>query len=198
MKFIFDFFPVLVFFIAFKIVGDSEAGFYLATMALIIASMVQIAGYWLIYRRFEKMHLITLVAVLVLGGATLYLQDERFLKWKPTLVLWVFAVILLASQYIGKKNIFQRMVQYSDARITAPVFVWFRLNFSLALFFILAGIANLYVAFNFSRSVWVDFKVFGLTGLNLVFMAGLMVYMLRHASIPDDLTASADKNKEGK
>lgn len=187
MKFLFDFFPVLAFFIAFKIAGDSESGFYIATAVLMIASFIQITVYWLMYRRFENMHLITLGVVLLFGGATLLLQDEMFLKWKPTVVLWIFALVALGSEYIGKKNIFQRMIQYSDERISAPDKVWFRLNFSLVLFFILLGIANIYVALNFDRAFWVDFKVFGITILNLIFMAGAMVYMFKHADIPEDM-----------
>lgn len=187
MKFLFDFFPVLAFFIAFKAYGNSESAIYIATAVLIVASIIQIAAYWVMYRRFEKMHLITLVVVLLFGGATLLLQDERFIKWKPTVVLWIFALITLGSQFIGKHNLFQRMILYADDRITAPDFVWFRLNFSLVIFFILVGIANLYVAFNFDRSIWVDFKVFGITGLNILFMVCAMFYMYKHADFPDEI-----------
>ncbi len=139
------------------------------------------------YKRFENMHLITLGIVLLFGGATLLLHDEKFIQWKPTVVLWIFALIALGSQYIGKKNIFQRMVQYSDKRISAPDAVWFKLNISLVFFFILVGIANIYIAYNFDRSVWVDFKVFGITILNLIFMGSAIFYMFRHTDIPKDL-----------
>ncbi|MEE9574797.1 MAG: septation protein A [Gammaproteobacteria bacterium] len=194
MKFLFDFFPILAFFIAFKITGNSETGIYTATAVLMIASFIQITVYWLMYRRFENMHLITLGVVLLFGGATLLLHDERFIQWKPTVVLWIFALVALGSQYIGNKNIFQRMIHYSDERITAPDIIWFRLNISLVVFFILLGIANIYVAFNFDRAFWVDFKVFGITILNLIFMGGAMVYMFRHADIPEDMLPK-DENK---
>jgi len=187
MKFLFDFFPILAFFIAFKVTGDSESGIYIATAVLMVASFLQITIYWLMYRRFETMHLITLGVVLLFGGATLLLHDERFIKWKPTVVLWIFALVAFGSQYIGQKNVFQRMIQYSDERISAPESVWFKLNISLVLFFILLGIANIYVAFNFDRAIWVDFKVFGFTILNLIFMGGAMFYMFQHADIPDDM-----------
>jgi intracellular septation protein len=187
MKFLFDFFPILAFFIAFKVTGDSESGIYIATAVLMVASFLQITVYWLMYRRFETMHLITLGVVLLFGGATLLLHDERFIKWKPTVVLWIFALVAFGSQYIGQKNVFQRMIQYSDDRISAPESVWFKLNISLVLFFILLGIANIYVAFNFDRAIWVDFKVFGITILNLIFMGGAMFYMFQHADIPDDM-----------
>ena len=108
MKFLFDFFPILAFFIAFKVTGDSESGIYTATAVLMAASFIQITVYWLMYRRFEKMHLITLGVVLLFGGATLLLHDERFIQWKPTVVLWIFAMVALGSQYIGQKNVFQR------------------------------------------------------------------------------------------
>jgi len=197
MKFLFDFFPILAFFIAFKVTGDSESGIYTATAVLMAASFIQITVYWLMYRRFEKMHLITLGVVLLFGGATLLLHDERFIQWKPTVVLWIFALVALGSQYIGKKNVFQRMIQYSDERISAPKSVWFKLNISLVLFFILLGIANIYVAYNFDRAIWVDFKVFGITILNLIFMGGAMFYMFRHADIPEDLLPkSEDTNTE--
>ena len=186
MKFLIDFFPLLAFFIAFKLSGDSADGILLATAVLIVASCIQIIAYWLIYQRFEKMHLITLVVVLLLGGATLYFKDERFIQWKPTIVMWVFALIALGSQFIGQKNIFQYMIQYADHRITAPNWVWMRTNLSLVIFFLLVGAANLYVAFNFDRAVWVNFKVFGITAMNVVFMFGVMLYVMRHASFPED------------
>ena len=89
------------------------------------------------------------------------------------------------------------MIHYSDERISAPDAIWFRLNIGLVLFFVLVGIANIYVAYNFDRAVWVDFKVFGITILNLIFMAGAMVYMFRHADIPDDmLPKDQDANTE--
>jgi intracellular septation protein len=187
MKFLFDFFPILAFFIAFKVTGDSESGIYTATAVLMAASFIQITVYWLMYRRFENMHLITLGVVLLFGGATLLLHDERFIQWKPTVVLWIFALVALGSQYIGQKNVFQRMIHYSDERISAPDVVWFRLNIGLVLFFFLVGIANIYVAYNFDRAIWVDFKVFGITILNLIFMGGAIFYMFQHADIPDDM-----------
>lgn len=190
MKFLFDFFPILAFFIAFKLTANSDDGIYTATYVLIIASFIQVTIYWLMYRRFEKMHLITLAVVIVFGGATLFLHDERFIMWKPTVVLWTFAIVAFASEYIGQKNIFQRMMQYSDDKISAPDFVWYRLNLSLVIFFILAGAANLYVAFNYDRNTWVNFKVFGLTGLNLVFMIGMIFYLFRYIEKPEETTTN--------
>jgi len=172
MKFVFDFFPVLAFFIAFKLPDDPERAIYIATATLIVASIIQLSIYWLLYRRVEKMHVITLAVVLVFGAATLLLQDERFIKWKPTIIFWLFALIALGSQFIGKKTVFERMIGMAEQKITAPPHVWARLNLSWVLFFIIAGIANLYVAFNFETNTWVNFKVFGLTALNFIFVLG--------------------------
>jgi intracellular septation protein len=196
MKFLFDFFPILAFFIAFKMTADSEQGIYIGTSVLIISSFIQIALYWLMYRRFEKMHLITLGVVLVFGGATLLLHDERFIKWKPTVVMWIFAVVAFGSEYIGKKNLFHRMMHYADDKITVPDYVWFRLNLGLVLFFVFIGAANLYVAFNFDRSTWVDFKTFGIMGLNLVFMTCMMLYLFKFVEDPEKLLSDETKKEE--
>ena len=182
MKFLIDFFPLLAFFIAFKVADSPEQGIYLATATLIVATIIQISVYWMIYRRFEKMHLITFVVVLIFGGATLWLQDERFIKWKPTIVVWLFAVVALASQFFGDKNLFRRMIGLVDQNINVPDFVWLRLNISWVIFFFLIGLLNLYVAFNYDRATWVDFKVFGLTIINFVFMAGQVMYLFRFTS----------------
>lgn len=195
MKFVFDFFPILAFFIAFKMTSDSEEGIYIATSVLMISSFIQVAVYWIMYRRFEKMHLITLAVVIVFGGATLFLHDERFIKWKPTVVMWIFALVAFGSEYIGKKNLFHRMMHYADDKISVPDFVWFRLNLGLVLFFIFIGAANLYIAFNFDRSTWVDFKTFGITGLNLVFMAGMMFYLFRYIEDPEKLLSNEENNE---
>ena len=182
MKFLIDFFPLLAFFIAFKIADTPEQGIYLATATLIVATIIQISVYWAIYRRFEKMHLITFAVVLVFGGATLWLQDERFIKWKPTIVVWIFAMVALASEFFGDRNLFRRMIGLVDQNINVPDFVWLRLNISWVIFFFLIGLLNLYVAFNFDRDTWVDFKVFGLTIINFVFMAGQIMYLFRYIS----------------
>lgn len=196
MKFLFDFFPILAFFIAFKMTADSDEGIYLATSVLIIASFVQVAIFWLMYRRFEKMHLITLGVVIVFGGATLLFHDIRFIKWKPTVVMWAFAIVAFGSQYIGEKNLFHRMMHYADDKISVPDFVWYRLNLGLVLFFIFIGCANLYVAFNFDRNTWVNFKTFGITGLNLVFMTGMMFYLFRFIKDPEALLSNKADDKK--
>ena len=123
------------------------------------------------------MHVITLVLTVILGGLTLLLKDIRFIKWKPTAVNWVFALVFLGSQFIGKKPIIRRMM---DHAISVPDEIWTKLNMGWVVFFIFSGIANLYVAYNFSTEFWVNFKVYGLLGLTFIFAIGQAMYMSRY------------------
>ena len=172
MKFMFDFFPVLLFFIAYKMYD-----IYTATAVLIISCFVQTVGHWAIHRRFEKSHLITLVLVSLFGGATLLLQDEMFIKWKPSVINWLFGVAFIGSQFIGEKNLIQRML---GAQLDLPQTIWRNLNSAWAIFFIALGFANLYVVYNFDTDTWVDFKMFGLMGLTLGFMLLQGIYLAKH------------------
>lgn len=183
MKFLFDFFPVVAFFVAFYIPEDRSQAIYLATGVAIIASFVQVIAYWLLTRKFEKMHLITLAILVVLGGATLILQDERFIKWKPTAVNWLFAVVLLGAQVFFRKNLVQRMMEHA---VDLPQRIWNKLNISWAVFFAVTGLANLYVAYTFSDEIWVNFKLFGILGLTLLFAIGQGFYMNRHIIEPEE------------
>lgn len=180
MKFLFDFFPVIAFFIAFYVPEDRQQGIYAATYTIIIATMIQIALYWLLYKKFEKMHIITFIVVLIFGGLTIYLQDEVFIKWKPTIVNWCFAAALIASHFIGDKTLFQRMINLADDRLKLPDKVWRNVNMSWGLFFIFLGLVNLYVAFSFTTEFWVNFKAWGMTLLNLVFLVAIFAYMYQY------------------
>ncbi len=180
MKFLFDFFPIIAFFIAFYIPEDREQGIYVATYTIIIASFIQICLYWLLYKKFEKMHLITFVVVLIFGGLTIYLQNEDFIKWKPTIVNWCFAIAFIASHFYGEKTLFQRMLNMADDKLQLPTQVWKNINMSWGIFFIFMGFVNLYVAFNFSTEFWVNFKAWGMTLLNLTFMIGMGIYLYRY------------------
>ncbi|HDN26722.1 MAG TPA: septation protein A [Thioploca sp.] len=186
MKFLSDFFPIFLFFIAYKLYD-----IYVATAVIIVASVVQVSFFWFKNHRVEKMHLITLVLVLMLGGATLLLHDENFIKWKPTVVNWVFALAFLGSQFIGKKNLLQRMLD-SQITVTSPQ-VWRNLNFAWVVFFIAMGVINLYVAFTFSLDTWVNFKLFGMMGLTFVFVIAQSFYLVRHIAHDDDKTETDDK-----
>jgi len=187
MKLFFDFLPIALFFIAYKFGGgiyhwDGQEydikGIYIATAVMIIASILQVTITWLIKRKVEKSQLITLVIVLVLGGATLWLQNPAFIKWKPTAVNWLFALAFIGSQVFTDKSLLERMMA---EHIQLPTTVWLKLNIAWVLFFIGSGLANLYVAFNFSEEIWVDFKLFGLLGLTIAFIIGQSVYLAKHA-----------------
>ncbi len=180
MKFLFDFFPLLAFFVAFYLPEDREQGIYLATATIMVATFIQIAAYWLLYRKFEKMHLITFAVVLVFGALTIYLQDERFIKWKPTIVNWCFALAFIGSHFIGDKTLFQRMINMADNKLVLPAGVWKRVNISWACFFVFLGFVNLYVAYNFDTEFWVNFKAWGMTLINIIFLAGVCVYMYKY------------------
>lgn len=172
MKFLFDFFPIVLFFIAYKM-GD----IYLATITAIVASILQVL--WSRYKAgyFEKLPLITLGTILIMGGATLFFRNELFIKWKPTALYWTLAVALLISQFMGKKPLMQRLLEQN---ITLPLKVWHQLNLSWSLFFLVMGIINLYVVYHFDTSTWVNFKLFGTLGLTLIFIVLQGLYMTKH------------------
>ena len=173
MKFLFDFLPVLLFFIVYQIYKD----FYLATIVIIIASMIQVGWMWFRHRRIERMPLIALVLLILFGGITLMLQDELFLKWKVTVVNWLFGAVFLGSQFIGSKTLIERMM---GSAVEMPANIWVRLNMAWSLFFIAVGVVNLYVAYSYDTDTWVDFKFYGMLGLTLAFVIGQMFYLVRH------------------
>jgi len=180
MKMFFDFFPVLLFFITYKMYD-----IYTATAVLIVACAIQTFGHRIIKGRFENSHLITLILVALFGGLTLVLQDEVFIKWKPTVINWLFAIVFIGSQYIGKKSVIERMM---GANIVLPSTVWTKLNLAWALFFTVLGALNLYVAFSFDTDTWVNFKLFGLMGLTFIFIIAQSFYLMpyiKESEAPD-------------
>lgn len=191
MKLLFDFFPVIVFFAAFKFYD-----IYVATAASIVAAILQVGGYWFKHRRFERMHVVTLGVLVVFGTLTLVLRDDTFIKWKPTVVNWAFALVLLGSQWIGEKPVVERML---SAQIQLPRAVWRRMNLSWGLFFAAMGLLNLYVAFYYGldktvearQAIWVDFKLFGMLGLTLVFTLIQGLFLAKHVG-----AATGDKDGE--
>jgi intracellular septation protein len=175
MKFLFDVFPVILFFIAFKL-----AGIYVATSVAIGATFAQIGWVWLRHRKVDRMLWATLAIITVFGGATLILHDETFIKWKPTILYWLFALVLFFSATLMKKNLIRTML---GAQITLPDEIWARLNAAWMVFFAFMGAANLFVAFYYAKndtSVWVNFKLFGGIGLMLAFVVAQSVFLAKH------------------
>lgn len=195
MKMLFDYFPIIIFFAVFKLLtgdGSSEAvkeAMIMATKAGIAASFLQVALYWLKTRKFEKMHLISLALIAIFGSITIALDDPLYIKWKTTILEWVFALVFLGSQYIGEKNLVRRMM---DKVMIAPDNIWKKLNYAWAGFFTLMGFVNLYVIYNFSDEFWVNFKLFGMLGMTLVFVIAQGLYMAKYVVQEDD----APKEKE--
>ena len=177
MKILFDFFPILLFFIAFKLYD-----IYVATMVAIAATVVQVGVAWVRTRKVEPTHIITLVLIIVFGGATIYFKDELFIKWKPTVVNWLFGLAFLLSQVFGRRTFVERMM---GATIELPANIWRRLNLMWAVFFITLGIVNLVVVYTFDTETWVNFKLFGLLGLTLLFAVGQSVYLSRYIPEPE-------------
>jgi len=177
MKFLFDFFPIALFFITFKFYDDPQQGVLAATAVAMAASALQVLLFWLKNKRVEKMHVITLVLITVLGGATLILKDPVFIKWKPTAVNWMFAIAFLGSQFIGEKSFVKRMMSHA---VELPDTIWNKLNYAWVIFFTAMGFANLYVAFTFNLSIWVDFKTYGMLGLTIAFVILQAIFLAKH------------------
>jgi intracellular septation protein len=177
MKPLLEFFPIVLFFITYKLYD-----IFSATAVVIAATVVQILAYWLLYRKVETLQWITLGLVVVLGGATLYLQDEQFIKWKLSIIEWLFGIAFLASQFIGKKTFIERMM---GSNIELSVKLWKRLNLSWSLFFISIGFLNLYVMSHYNTDDWVNFKTFVVPGLMLIFILVQMAFLYKHVPGPE-------------
>ncbi|MBT7229192.1 MAG: septation protein A [Gammaproteobacteria bacterium] len=194
MKFLFDLFPVILFFIAYK-----SYDIFVATGVAIAASALQVTLFWIKHRRFEKMHLVTLGLITVLGGATLIFQDAIFIKWKVSVVNWIFGLVFIGSLYFGEKPLAQRMMGGS---VTLPRNIWVRLNWSWGIFFIIVGLINVYVAFYYGleldeksrEDIWVNFKLFGVMGLTFTFVIAQAFYMTRY--IEEDTEENSETQDE--
>jgi intracellular septation protein len=172
MKLLFDLFPVILFFVAFKF-----QGIYVATAVAIAATIAQII--WTKYRhgKVDVMLWVSFAIIGIFGGATLLLHDETFIKWKPTVLYWLFSAVLLFSNLLFKKNLIRSLL---NEKIAVPVQVWNRLNLSWSMFFAVLGVINLYVAFNYPTDTWVNFKLFGFTGLMIVFILAQSAWMAKY------------------
>jgi intracellular septation protein len=172
MKFFADFFPVLLFFLAYK-----WFDIYVATAVAIAATIIQLAASWLKTRSLATMQLVTLGVILVFGGLTLYLHDEQFIKWKPTVINWLFGAAFLLSHCVGRRTAIERML---GSAIALPQPVWRRLNIGWTIFFLAMGAANLVVMTYCDSDTWVNFKLFGMLGLTIVFVVLQSLYLARY------------------
>jgi intracellular septation protein len=192
MKFLFDFFPVLLFFITFKSHSDEIEGMVTATGVLIMATLFQVAYNWLKHQKVEKMHVITLVLVVIFGGATMYFREPAYLIWKVTIANWLFAAVFWGSHYIGKMPIIKRMMNHA---IQLPDKIWTQLSASWISFFFLLGLLNMYIGHNYDFDTWVDFKFYGLMGLTLAFTVLQALFLSRYIQ-PEDEQAADSNNKD--
>jgi intracellular septation protein len=201
MKLLFDFLPIILFFGAFKYaeghkawasdfatshfgalvsggrVGPEEAPVMLATLVVILASLAQVAYLKARGRKVETMLWVSLALVVVLGGLTIYLRSETFIKWKPSVLYWVMGTAFWLSPLLFGKNLLKVLL---GDQLDLPAKVWHRLNFAWITFFAIMGFVNLWVAYNFSTDTWVNFKLFGSLGLMLVFTIGQGIYLNRY------------------
>ncbi len=201
MKILFDFLPIALFFGMFKyaeghqdwaattatdwlgfmvsggVVGPAEAPVLLATVVVIIATLLQILWLKARGRKVDTMLWISLVLVTALGSATIYFHSESFIKWKPTVLYWVMGASLLVGQLVFRKNGIKSLM---GAQMSLPDAVWRKVNFSWVAFFAAMGFINLWVAFNFTTGTWVNFKLFGSMGLMLVFILAQAFFLNKH------------------
>lgn len=175
MKQLLEFIPIILFFIAYKFYD-----IYVATAVVIVATIIQVGITWFKYKKVETMQWVTLGLILVMGGATIYLQNEQFIKWKLTIIEWLFGLAFVGSQFFGKKLLVERMM---GASLELPAAIWKKLNLMWATFFISVGFINIYVMQNFNTDDWVTFKTFGVPGLMIVFIILQMVFIYKY--IPD-------------
>ena len=178
MKFLFDLLPVLAFFVAFQL-----AGIYVATAVAIATTFVQVALLKLRGKRVDAMLWASLAIIVVFGGATLVLQDETFIKWKPTVLYWLLGAVLGGAALVFRRNLIRAML---SEQVQLPDPVWNRLNWSWVGFFLFMGGLNLYVAYNYSTDNWVNFKLFGGLGLMLLFVLAQAVVLSRFIEEKDE------------
>lgn len=219
MKLLFDFFPIILFFVSYykasfliensfigQLIDPARPDFInatiIATGIAIIASFVQVAIHWFNTRKFERMHIFSLVLITVLGSITIFLGNPAFIQWKPTVLNWLFAGVFLGSMHVGEKPIIRRMMGH---HIELPTNVWSTLNLAWVVFFFISGAANLYVAFYYNldaspetrMDTWVNFKLFGLMGLTIIFVILQAFYLSRYIS-EDDFQKHTEKKGENR
>ncbi|MBT8529771.1 septation protein A [Polynucleobacter paneuropaeus] len=176
MKFLFDLFPIILFFIAFKV-----ADIYTATIVAMVATIGQILWVYYRHRKIDAMQWVSLVLIVVFGSLTIFLHDKTFIQLKPTALYWLFSGTLLISAHFFQKNWIQVLMGKQIAlKPHSEKTAWQKLNEAWALFFFFMGALNLYVAFEYSEDTWVNFKLFGSTGLLIVFVILQGVWLSKH------------------
>jgi intracellular septation protein len=197
MKFLFDLFPVIVFFAAYKLAGGGDKGgscivtpdtpitqdpILLATGLAIVATLGQVG--WLLLRRkkVDGMLWVSLAIVTLFGGATLVLRDPTFIQWKPTILYWSFSAVFLLSPLFLRRPLAQAML---EEKISLPPKIWGRLNASWVAFFAFMGAVNLAAVRTLSCNDWVNFKFYGFTGLMLLFVMGQALFLARHVDVKE-------------
>ncbi|MBB5216734.1 septation protein A [Parapusillimonas granuli] len=194
-KFLFDLFPLILFFVAFKFYD-----IFTATAVAIAAAVAQFVWLKATGKAIEATHWINLTVIVVFGGATLLFKNDAFIKWKPTVLYWLFALILLGGKLFFKRNLMQKLM---GEKVSMPPAIWDKMNYSWSAFFVASGALNLYVAFSghYTEAQWVNFKVFGLMALLLVFVVGQSIWLGRHmkdAGESADALSAAREPKEGR
>ena len=189
MKFLFDFFPVILFFVAYKL-----ADIYVATGVAIAATVVQIGCVLVRGRKVTGMQWASLVIIGVFGGATLLLRDETFIKWKPTVLYWLAGVAFLGALAFGQ-NLVKAVM--SEGGLELPEIIWTKLCIAWGVFFIFKGTLNLWVAYAFPTDVWVNFKLFGGMGLMLAFVIAQALWLSKYLPEETAKPAAAPAKGEG-
>ena len=198
MRLIIEFLPIIAFFAAYKFytlmpepvvesvnalmpfvftAGNEADSIYFATLIAIVISGLMVLLHFIKHKDLNKNQTITFVLFIIFGGATIFLRDPAFIKWKPSVINLAFAGLFLGSAFIGKKSLAERLLGQA---IKAPRRVWLTVNSAWVIFFIFVAAINLYIAYNFSEQIWVNFKLFGMTGLTVAFIILQMIFLSRY------------------
>lgn len=186
MKQILELIPLILFFVAFKMDGETLEilsfsyqfdGIYSATAILMAATGIQVVLTRLLTGKVEKQLLWLFGIIVVAGSATLILRNDIFIMWKPTVFNWGLALVLLGGLLLGKKSLLEKML---GQQIELPATAWLRLNQLWIANFLIVGSLNLYVAYNFSQAAWVNYKLYSSIGFTLVLMIITMIIVVPH------------------
>ena len=171
MKFLFDLFPVVLFFIFYKIYD-----IYIATAVLMASTYGQIILLYMFKKKIEKVLIFTAIVITLFGGMTLFFQSNVFIMWKPSIIYWVFGLTILVADKFYNKNLVQMSL---GSQVKLEKKYWKNLLWSTALFFIFLGFLNIYIAQNFNEDTWVNFKLFGMTAILFLYIISITVYIAK-------------------